>query len=289
MAAPRASVAVDPFSLALGQVAPKRLELEDLSLRLIRLGDGTVALSGGADEADDVRLSDLASTLSDPHDAANPESPPAATSGVGADEGRGRPASVPALLAKAVVASTDALFSDGSPLRAVDRFGMQNATLTVDDRLRGTTTVYRNIAIDLDREPTGSIYVTVAADGPAGHWSGAARAFREADGSRKVDLAADHLSPDELLLAAGLRAAKFETDMPLSFSLSAEVGPDGKLLRAGGPMSFGSGYFKLDDPDHEPAMVDRFDATLAVDPGTGALGFGNGVLIADRTRFDFEF
>ena len=282
IAAPRASVAVDPFSLALGEVAPKRLELEDLSLRLIRLGDGTMALSGGADEADDVRLSNLASTLSEPADAGSPADPAAAP------QAPARPASLPALLAKAVASGTDALFSEGSPLRAVDRFGVQNATLTVEDRLRGATTVYRNIAIDLDREPTGSIYVTVAGDGPAGHWSWAARAYRETDGSRKVDLAADHLSPDELMLAAGLRAAKFETDMPLSFSLNAEVGPDGRLLRAGGPVSIGAGYFKLDDPDHEPVMVDRLDAVLAMDPATGALSFGNGILVADRTRFDFD-
>ena len=287
--APRAMLAVDPLSLAVGQVSPKRLELQALTLSLVRLPDGTIALSGGADDSADVSLANLASTLSDPHDAANPTGPalpPAAPDPAASPDAA--PTPLPALVAKAVTAASDALFGSGSPLRAVDRFGVSGAKLVVDDRLRGTQTTYTNLDIDVDREATGSIYVTVAADGPAGHWSGNARVSRAADGTRKLDLAADRLSPDELMLAAGVRAAGFETDMPLSFSLSVEIGPDGKLRHAGGPVSFGAGYFKLDDPDHEPAMVDRFDTVLTMDPVTGALGFGEGVLVADATRFDFR-
>ena len=76
--------------------------------------------------------------------------------------------------------------------------------------------------------------------------------------------------------------------MPLSFSLSAAVAADGTLERATGPVAFGSGYFRLNDPDHEPALVDAIDANLSVDAHTGVIDFGRGTLKADATRFAFD-
>lgn len=287
VAAPRAAVSVDPWSLLTGRVTPKRLELQDLVLHLLRLPDGTLALSAAADqaaaagEAADLRITSLASTLAGPPApvaATPPVSPPPAATGT----------TLPADVARAVAAATDALFDPGSVLRAVDRFGLENAQLVVDDQLRGQQTTYRNLRLDFDREPTGSIFVQLAADGPAGSWSGDARASRLPDGSRRIELAADRLSTDEILLAAGMRAAAFETDMPLSFSLDLDVGPDGTLRRCAGPVSFGAGYFRLDDPDHEPAMVDRMEGMLSLDPASGVVSIGKGVLVADATEFDFQ-
>lgn len=293
LVSPHAVVSVDLWALALGRVVPRRLELADLELHVERLPDGKLAMSAGAGQTrTDVRLNDLLGTLGVPHDAAGTAASSSPPSGVAPSTGTSQlSAASPNLaeaLARAVTGLTDALFEDGSPARAVERLGLQNATLVVDDRLRNTTLTYRNLTLDLDREATGGLFLTIAADGPAGHWSGAARAARLPDGSRRVELAVDRLSSDELLLAAGQRAAGFETDMPLSFSLTALVGPDGRLREAGGPVSFGAGYFRIDDPDHEPAMVDRFEGVLALDAVTGAVTLGKGVLTADDTRFDYE-
>lgn len=286
LTAPRATVSVDPLELLLGRVSPKRLEVRDIVLRVARLEDGTIAIAAGADQPTDLALNTLfGTTMSAPVPTEASETAGAAPVGPPAAAEAPR---LPTMLAKAVDALSDQMFDPAGPLHAVDRLGLSNGTLIVEDRLRKTSITYTNFTEDFDRELTGGVYLTVGADGPAGHWSLAARANRLPDGSRVVDLAADHLSPDELTLAAGLRPTAFETDMPLSFSLNVEVDPDGKLRRAGGPVAFGAGYFKLDDPDHEPAMVDRIEGMLKIDPASGLVDLGAGTLVAGPTSFAFD-
>ena len=57
----------------------------------------------------------------------------------------------------------------------------------------------------------------------------------------------------------------FDTDMPISLKLEARLAPNSAIQTLQGRFSLGAGYFKLDDPDHEPFLSTRRRATS---PGT---------------------
>ncbi len=284
LAAPHAGVSVDPVALVFGTVSPKRLEIEDIVVHVVRQADGQVAMTaGGAEGVSDISLNNAFASASPaaPDGAASPAPPQ--TGPV--------PAPGPVVtraLVSVVNGLVDAFTEADSPFRALDRFGIARGMLVVDDRLRGAATTYRNFAVDFDRDPDGVVFVTAGADGPAGHWSVSARIGKAPDGSRIARLTADHLSMDELMLAGGLRRIGVDTDMPLSANLDVGVSPTGRLASADGYLSFAAGYFHLDDPDHEPAMVDAIRAPVHVDPASGALALHGGELRAGDTVFRFD-
>ncbi len=62
---------------------------------------------------------------------------------------------------------------------------------------------------------------------------------------------------DEVALAGGWRKVGFDTDMPMSLKLHLGLTHEGTVGAAHGRFVFGSGFFRLDDPDHEPIFVDE--------------------------------
>lgn len=283
LAAPRAGVSVDPVALVFGTVSPKRLEVEDIVLRVARQANGQLAMTAGADEG----IADI--SLGDPFTApARPAATPDATAAAVPVSTRAEQPAVTRALVAVVSELAGAFTAADSPFRALDRFGIARGTLVVEDRLRGAGVTYRNFAVDFDRDPDGVAFVTAGADGPAGRWTVSARIRKAPDGSQSAHLTAEHLSMDELMLAGGLRRVGMDTDMPLSVTLDVGLSPAGALAKADGDLSFAAGYFHLDDPDHEPAMVDAIKAPVHVDPATGALTLDGGELQAGDTSFRFD-
>ncbi|WP_131193914.1 DUF3971 domain-containing protein [Lichenihabitans psoromatis] len=288
MAAPRAGIAVSPFELFFGRVSPKRLEVQDILMRVVRLEDGAIAISAGADQIADTPLTTIFASAAEVVTPAAPNQTAVVNGETPMLASDARPAKrFPRELAAVVAKVVDTVFDPASPFRALDRFGIKRGTLVVEDRLRKASMTYKNFEVDFDREANGGIYLTADADGPSGHWSFSARVNQASDGTKMLDLTVDHLSMDEMMLAAGLRTMPFDTDMPLSLNMNMAAAADGSLTSAEGHLSLGSGYFRLDDPDHEPAMVDGIDVTLRVDPATGEVDFGRGNLKAGESSFQF--
>ena len=67
---------------------------------------------------------------------------------------------------------------------------------------------------------------------------------------------------------AGLRDPGFDTDMPLAGRL--DVGPrsGSALSRGTRRRELGSGFFKLNDPDHEPVMMSQVVSAIRFDPSS---------------------
>ena len=74
--APRATVAVDPMQMLGGAIVPTRFDIQDVTLRLVILPDGDVALSAGTDATLPFRLSEA-------FEAAAPSPPKAETAAPG--------------------------------------------------------------------------------------------------------------------------------------------------------------------------------------------------------------
>ncbi len=292
VSAPRAAISLDPMALLLGRVAPNRLDIHDVDVRLLILPDGQVAVSTGSDDAAAFPLSSAFSGASRSVHGPGPSDPATATAAVGTP-GDVVPAS-PALrpgnaalraLSAAMRSLVEATTDPDSAMNSMQRVRV-TGRLVLDDRTHGTKTVFSNTDLSFDRASDGAVTLSVAADGPGGRWSLEARASAAPDGVKTLTVDATDLSLDEITLAGGLRAVGFDFDMPLSAHLTIRLGPDGEIDTANGDFSLGAGYFKLDDPDHEPLLIDRVAGGFHLDPTTNGVAIDRTELRAGESVFD---
>ncbi|PWB82174.1 MAG: hypothetical protein C3F11_12975, partial [Methylocystaceae bacterium] len=273
VAAPRAELSIDMRSLLFGRLMPRRLEVLDLELRLAVLPDGVVAISVGTDP--------VAIPLDAPAAPSSPDAPAAPD---------GPPVAPLQQVSNALRILFDLATSPDSPIGAIDRVGVSHAHLVIDDRTLDRTITYRDLALSFDKS-TGAMSFSLAATGAAGRWSAQATAKGAPRNKRVLDVSFHHLSLDEIALAGGLRSLPFDTDAPLSLDLHFALAGDGRVVEARARFAAGEGYFRLDEPDHEPIMVSEISAfthweadarRLVIEPveiiaGGARLGFAGSV------------
>lgn len=250
IAAPRAELSLDWRSLLHGRLTPRRLEVMDLELRLAVMADGMISVSAGTD----------------------PVAIPLEASGAGRNAPDAGPAPIPrvALLRQAsgaLRALFDLATSPDSPIGAIDRVGVSHARLVIDDKTVERTISYDDLTLSFDKS-AGAMRFSLAATGPSGRWTAAATAAGAPGDRRTFDAHLHRLSLDEVALIGGFRNIPFDTDAPLSLALHFVLAGDGRVLEASGNFGAGAGYFRLEERDHEPIMVDdvagavRWDANL---------------------------
>ena len=112
---------------------------------------------------------------------------------------------------------------DGHELREL---GLKNGNLTVDDARTGKHWTFHDISIGAERTH-GGIEVSIGSADPAQPWSISAAVTPTRKGFRRIQLEARRVLARDLLLAARLDTGSWRIDMPLSASVSGEIGPDG--------------------------------------------------------------
>lgn len=237
LAAPRAELSVDWPSLLVGHLKPRRLEALDLDLRLSLAADGTVAFSAGAEPV-------TATKIAPPPDAS--PAPVASAERV-------------ALLKTAAAALRglmDFVTNPNSPVGALDKLGLQHGRLTIDDRTIDRVIVYKDVAISLTKSD-GAMRFSLSATGPSRRWTATAAAQGAPGQPRSFVARVRDLSIDEISLIGGFRATRFDTDAPLGVDMSFSLSPEDIVLEAKGAFEVGKGFFRLDEPDHEPVMIER--------------------------------
>lgn len=237
IAAPRAEVSLDWPSLLIGDVKLSRLEALDLDLRLSLQADGSVAFSAGADPVAETKIAPTAN--------AAPSS--------------GQEVERVALLktgAAALRGVMDFVTSPRSPLGALDKIGLTHGKLTIDDHTIDRVIVYKDVALSLTKAD-GAMRFSLGATGPSGRWIATASAQGEPGGPRSFVARVRGLTIDEISLIGGFRASGFDTDAPLAVDASFSLSPDNIVHDAKGAFEVGKGYFRLDEPDHEPVMIQR--------------------------------
>jgi len=236
LAAPRAQLSVDPRALLVGRLTPRRLDVLDLELRLEVLPDGVVAISApGADP--------VAIPLDPP-----PLAEPAAAAAVGP------PAPSLRQAAGALRAVMDFIVDPESPIAAIDKIGVSNARLVIDDRTLDRTIVYDDLALSFDKTG-GARRLRLGATGSFGHVGAEVDAKGAMGERRTLDLRLRRLSMEEIALAAGARTLPFDTDAPLSLDLHFALAGDGRVTEARGKFAAGEGFFRLEEPDAEPFLL----------------------------------
>ncbi len=238
--APRAVISVDLRSLLAGRIKPHRLEMLDLELRLSLMADGKVTISAGTSPQEAVPLAPPA-----PDQATTPSSnlPP---------EG----AKLLARAGGALRLLSDLATSPDSVIGAVDRVGVSHGRLVIDDRTVGRVISYDNLTLSLDKSP-GGMKFNLGATTAGRLWAITASAHGLPGSRRDFDAEAQGFTLDDIMLLGGLRKLPFDTDAHLSTKLHFALGADGRVAEASGAVRLGNGYFRLDEPDFEPVMIDE--------------------------------
>ena len=284
--APEATLSVDPMQMLAGTIVPTRLEVHDVTVRLAILPDGDVALSAGTDETLPFRLSEALEGAA-PSPATSRAADPAATGSIGAEPAR------PGLneierLAQALVPLLDKFTGADEALGGFDRLGVVRGLLVLDDRSHNSVKIYRNLAFEFERLDDGAARMSLSADGPAGRWTAIVSGARQTNGRRALALEVRNLSLDELRSVPALRDRNLDTDLPMTASLNVSYDPAGALAGLNGALDFGRGYFRLDDPDHEPVMVERVATAFRFDPVARDLDVEASAIETDNGTYQFK-
>jgi Protein of unknown function/AsmA-like C-terminal region len=248
VSAPAGHVGLDFLSLLTFAIKVKRLEIDKIDLRLTVQPNG--ALSLAAAKSPDAVAFDLA--------------PP--TPG-------GRAAPSVAMLAELIEAVT----GKAQPL---DYLAIGEGRLEIADQKSGRTAAFENVGVTFDKGDRLA-GLRIVATGPSGPWSLAAQAL--GGDAKTLTLEAHDMSLADVLLVSG-RTAPFEADMPISFKLNLQLSADQTISDMKGRVSLGAGYFKLDDPEHEPFLIDEAYGDIRLDRDGGRILAENFQLFAGHTH-----
>jgi len=252
LSAPSGRVGLDVWSLLKLEIKVHRLELDGLDLRLRVRPDGALSIAAAADA--DAETIDLPAPI-----------PPGAESTAGPDFG---------LVAIGLI---DAMTGASQSL---DRVSLVHGHLEVLNEALAKRTVYEDFQLSFMRSQE-TAKISVGAKGPQGRWSVDAQA--RGGPERMVSLVAHDLDFDDVRLFNANRPP-FEADMPISLRLEAKLGANSAIEAMGGRFTLGAGYFKLDDPDHEPFFIDEATGDVAWDPAARRYRFDNLQLLSGGTH-----
>ncbi len=252
LSAPGGRVGLDTLSLLTFEIKVRRLELDGLDLRLRLRPDGALSIAAAADS-----------------NAASIELPAPAA----ADSTAAAAPDFGVLAFRIIDAMTGAS-------QTLDRVGLARGHLEIENEALGRKAVYDDLLLSFDKDAdTAAIHAS--ARGSAGRWSVDATA-RGGD-ARVVSLSARDLSLEDLLFVHAGRPP-FDADMPISFKIDARLAANSAIQALQGRFALGAGYFKLDDPDHEPFLIDEATGDIAWDPAANRYRFKDLQLLAGVTH-----
>ncbi|MDE2577825.1 MAG: hypothetical protein KGL46_03385 [Hyphomicrobiales bacterium] len=256
IAAPHAELSLDILSALEFRPRARRLEIYDVAAQLYVLPDGSFAISATGEP------------LAPAPAPANADSPPAAAEPLPPDEAQSTkpPEPVPQALVLRHAASGlrrffDLANSDASPLAAVRELAIHRGKLSIVDQAAERSQVFSDVEINLGRYGVAT-RLSASAQAANGPISMSAEARGAASEPRLLTVEWKDLSIDEMTLAAGIRKPKFDSDAKLSFDIRYALEPNGALSEASGRFALTPGYFRLEEPEHEPFFFDTLSGGL---------------------------
>ena len=264
--APKAEVRVSGMSLLSGHLRAENLNLVGAEMAVRIEQDGRVTVFAGADKhpiaTASVPINAAAALL---RSAQEKRQAPAASAspqraGSAAAVAPSADAQAAAHRARDVFAALlswlDGIGETGLDGHGLRELGLKNGNLTVDDERTGKHWTFKDISLAVERAH-GGVEVTVGSDNPAAPWALTASVTPSRQGYRKIQLEARRVSASNLLLASRFDGGKLLMDMPLSASMSGEIGPDGLPQSLTGRIVADAGSFgDAGDPDSR-ISIDR--------------------------------
>ncbi len=239
--APKAEVRVSGMSLLSGHMRAESLNLvgAEMSVRIEQ--DGGVTIFAGADKhpiaTAAVPVTAAAALLRssrEKRDASGQAAPSAAAPRAGATASPWPPPRSSRRLRTARATclprccpGSTASAKPASTAMISNELGLKNGNLTVDDERTGKHWTFQDISLSAERVHGGGVEVTIGSANPARPWALTAAVTPTRQGYRRIQLEARRVSVSDLLLASRLDNTDLRIDLPLSASMSGEIGPDG--------------------------------------------------------------
>ncbi|MBN8983280.1 MAG: hypothetical protein J0H32_02165 [Rhizobiales bacterium] len=271
--APKAEVRLSGMALLMGRLRAESLKLVDAVLAVRITPDGEVTVSTG-DNARPIAAG-----------TAKPVEPSASNGGspTSSDQSAGpslTPSDAPVVTPGANSAGSNGLLAgldwlDGLSMTGLDgqnlnEIGLKNGRLIVDDEQRGNRWNFENISLSLRRPSAGGVALSLGEEG-AHAWSLRVEIGAPSNGVRSVDIRANKVSTQNILLALRVKDLNYSADLPLTGELRGEIGRDGLPTYFRGKLEAGKGtIIDHDTPDY-PMAVDQIEASVEWDAGRRVL------------------
>jgi hypothetical protein len=148
---------------------------------------------------------------------------------------------------------------DGHDLKEL---GLKNGNLTVDDERTGKHWTFKDISLSAERLHGGGVEVSIGSANPARPWTLTAAVTPTRQGYRRIQVEARRVSATDLILASRVSDGNFRIDMPLSASMSGEIGPDGLPQNFTGRIIVDAGSIAEPDTDDGRIPIERAEFKL---------------------------
>lgn len=252
VAAPRAEIDFDPWSLLSGNFSPRRIDLIGLELRIARDADGGIHVLTTA--PDGARLDGVKPE----HAKLDEETITDTAPGEGVVAG--------------MIAAIDALTSTDGPMRDFDRFGLRQGRLIIEDAERGARYTLDDVQIAFDAPQNGPRRLDVSARGATGPVAFQVEAVRGTDNVNVAKLTIARLPFVDVLKAADLNPELF-SPMNATGTMTIALKPDRSVTQLEGRLETSGGHFLGSLPDFPPFPINSLQATFVFDPVKQSLAF----------------
>jgi len=259
--APKAEVRVSGMSLLSGHMRAESLNLvgAEMAVRIERDGDLTVFAGANKHPMTTVAAAvPVNSEITPALSAMGLEV--AATGTVPSAGGSAAPPRRARDIFAAILSWIDGIGETGLDGHELRELGLKDGNLTVDDERTGKRWTFQDITLSLERPHGGGVVVTVGSDNAERPWGLTASIKPTRNGSHSIELEGRHVSASDLLLAARLGDGTVATNLPLSASLRAEIGPDGVPQSLSGRIVADSGF--VSDSNAEDGRIDLDHAEI---------------------------
>jgi hypothetical protein len=258
--APEAEISFDPMSLAFGEFKPRDISFVGPAVALTIAPDGAVSVSATGEE--DPRPAETAAP-----GAAPPEPAPTPDSAFG-----------PAAL-------LDPLLTRAGPLAVLERAGIRDGRLRVNDLRRGRTVTYDRLFLQFSRPTAEETRLRVSARGPIGSWSFQADVTGNPGERRDLRVDVRNVSVAEFIGFSDPGTVPATTDMPISGEFSLSLAPDNAITALSGRITGGSAIVMFDHPDAEPVFIDSMQGDFGWDAAAHAVTVKSLHLAAGDTQW----
>ncbi len=254
VAAPQAEIGFTALSLLGGNFIPRNISFLGLAVTLTIAPDGAVSISATGED--------------------DQMQPAPAPSGAPTDTSFGPGAIL------------NAIASHSGPIAVLERAGIRDGRLRINDRRRGRAISYDRMSMGFQKVTGSQVAARISAQGLSGVWSLSATIDGTPGEERLVRVETRDLPLSEIVGIAQPGAIPVSTDMPISGSVALKLDRDSNVAELDGRLTGGSAVVLVEDPDAKPIYVDRLGGAFGWDAKARTLIVRNVEVKAGDTKID---
>ncbi len=255
--APRAEIVLDTGMLV-GNFRAKRIDLIDAIMTLRIDERGRIGIT-----------EEQANSSPQPEGAV----PPAGKDLTLPGKAAGAPAAIPFVYPE-FAAWLDRLEKSGLDGIALSEVGLKQGTLVVESAKQQRRWIFANTNFLVARPAEGGVTMSLSSGNAGNAWSINATIGALQEGARAVDVLVRDVSPEDLMLAAGITSNQLSITSRISGLFRAQIAQDGRLIGGGLRASAGPGVISNSNDEDSRIQLDGVQLQAEYNPNKQAIFFG---------------